>query len=79
MNIYWCYDPQELWGVYVIAKSRGRAKTFASGQLDIKYIDVRTSIVRKDVKEKQECVVDLGSPLLKKYGLEYHDIEEDTK
>ena len=77
MNIYWCYDPQECWGVFVIAKSRGRAKDFASCELDIKYTAVRSCLQVKDVKEKHEGVIDLGSPLLKKYGLEYHEREGD--
>lgn len=76
MNIYWCYEYHENWGVFVIAETRGKAKVLGAAELDVRFTDVRTQVVRKNVKEKKEGVIDNGSPLLKKYDLEYDESEE---
>ena len=76
MNIYWCYDYHENWGVFVVAKTRGRAKVLGAAEMDIRFTDVRSWVVRKNVKEKTEGVIEFGSPLLLKYKLEY-DVSEE--
>ena len=76
-NIYWCYEKGGWGGLFVIAPTRGQAKELYSSEIECRYIDVRTSIVRRGVNEEFSCVIDdVGDSLLKKYNLEYQEDEE---
>ena len=77
MNIYWCYERGNWGGLFVVAKTRGRAKEIFSAEVDCEYTEVRTNIYRRGVCEITEDVIDEGSPLLEKYGLEYAEEEEE--
>ena len=72
MNIYWCNEFDMIEGLYVVARTRGKAKMLFAHELDCNYTDVRSSVRRKDVPEEIEGVIyDEDSTLLKKYNLEY--------
>lgn len=71
LNIYWCEEKDEWGGLFVIAKSRGRAKAIFANEMDIDYTEVRTHLMKKGCKESSEGYIDIGSPLLYKYGLHY--------
>lgn len=76
-NIYWCEEKGEFGGLFVVAPTRGRAKEIYSAEVECRYTDVRSRIMRRGVNEMFPCVIDdVGSPLLKKYGLEYSEEEE---
>ena len=76
-NIYWCEEKGEFGGLFVIASTRGKAKQLYAEYIECRYIDVRTSLIRRGVNENFPCVIDdCGSPLLKKYNLEYLEAEE---
>lgn len=75
MNIYFCREEQDFAGLYVMAKSRGRAKALFAGEIGCDYTDVRTSMYRKDVPEKHEGIIGVGDPLLEKYELAYEEEE----
>lgn len=76
-NIYWCEEKGEFGGLYVIAQTRGKAKQLYAEYIKCRYIDVRTSLIGRGVNEMFSCVIDyVGSPLLKKYNLEYLEVEE---
>lgn len=73
MNIYFCYEPYENCGLYVIASSRGRAKDFYGCETDANYIDIRCTLIRKGVKESSEGCIQDGDPIMKKYNLHYYE------
>ena len=75
MNIYWCQELEEPYGLYIIAKTRGRAKDMFSREVGCDYISVRTKIFRRGVTETIEGEILEDSPLLKKYNLEYADYD----
>lgn len=76
MNIYWCYEKDGYYGMYVKASTRGRAKVLYSDYVECKMIDVRTSISRRGILPKfSEGVID-DETELKKYGLSYSEEEE---
>ena len=76
-NIYWCQEKGGWGGLFVIAPTRGQAKQLFASEIECRFIDVLTSIIRRGVNEDFPCVIDdIGSPLLKKYNLEYWEEEE---
>lgn len=75
MNIYWCHEKHEYCGLYVTATTRGRAKAIYSAEVECDITDVRTNIMRRGVNEHFEGVIDVGEPILKKYGLTYGEDE----
>ena len=76
-NIYWCEKKGESFGLFVIAPARDYAKHIYSANIECRYADVRSRIIRRGVNELLPCVIDdEGSPLLKKYGLEYSEEEK---
>ena len=75
-HIYWCEEKGEFGGLFVMAQTRGKAKQLYANYIECNYTDVRTSLARRGVNEIYSCVIDdSGSPLLKKYNLEY--LEEE--
>lgn len=76
MNIYWCHEKNENYGLYVKALTRGRAKDIYSAEVECHFTDVRTNIMRRGVNEHFEGVIDINEPTLKKYGLSYGEDEE---
>lgn len=76
MNIYWCHEKDEYCGLYVKARTRGSAKEIYSAEVECDFIDVRTHLLKHGINEIVEEVIDIDSPLLKKYGLEYGEDEE---
>lgn len=75
MNIYFCHELDELYGLYVIAKTRGRAKAIYAAEEGCEYTAVRTITMRINVNETAEGVLLDNDPQLKKYDLEYYDLE----
>ena len=76
-NIYWCEGKGDFGGLFVIAPTRGQAKRLYAKYIECRYIDVRTSLVRRGVMWRFPCVIDdVGSPLLKQFNLEYLEEEE---
>lgn len=76
-SIYWCEEKGEFGGLFVIAPTRGQAKRLYAEYIECRYIDVRTSLVRRGVMWRLPCVIDdVGSPLLKQFNLEYLEEEE---
>ena len=71
MNIYWCYDRYEYYGVYVAAETRNKARNFAAIECDDEYININAYIIKKDVKDivSGTCISCLDLDLLKKYHL----------
>ena len=76
MNIYWCNEKNEPYGLFIIAPTRGRAKARYAFETTCEYLDVRTCLMRRGVNEPFEGIIYEGSSLLKKYNLEYGK-EED--
>ena len=75
MNIYWCHELDEPYGLYVAAPTRGRAKKWFAMEVDCAYTDVRTTTMRRGVTDTFEGSIAEGDPILEKYGLEYLDEE----
>lgn len=73
MNIYFCREALENEGLYIVAKSRGSAKSVFAGIVGERFTDIRCNLCRKDVNEKNEGEIDLGDRRLKKYDLYYCD------
>lgn len=76
MNIFWCHEKNENYGLFVKALTRGRAKAIFSAEVECDITDVRTNIMRRGVNEHFEGVIDLGDKILEKYGLEYSEDED---
>lgn len=75
-NIYWCYEKDDFYGAYFVAKTRGQAKVMCASEYELHFTDVRTQIVKRGVNETFCGIIESDSPLLEKYGLEYIDTEE---
>lgn len=76
-NIYWCEEKGEQGGLFVIAQTRGKARQLYAEYIECRYIDVRTSLMRRGVNEDFSCIIsNPNSALLKKYKLEYQEAEE---
>lgn len=76
MNLYWCYNRDDLYGIYVAAENRNKAKIYAMIEMDIDYIDVNVRCFKKDVEELSGRIItcsDFDSRL--RYNLNY-DCEE---
>lgn len=78
MNIYWCNEKDEPYGLFVMARTRGRAKARYAAETECDFTEVRTQLMRRGVNEPFEGVIGENSSLLKKYGLEYSESEEYT-
>ena len=78
MNIYWCHEKNEDYGLYVKALTRGRAKVLYADYVECRLIDVRTGISRRGINGDFEGVVDDPKDL-EKYGLIYDEEEEFTE
>lgn len=74
MNIYWCHEKDEGYGLFVKALTRGRAKDIYACYVECRLIDVRTNIMRRGINEDFEGVLDEPKGL-EKYGLSYGDEE----
>lgn len=75
MNIYWCFEKSDYFGLYVIAETRGQAKRIYADEVTECFIDIRCQIYRKNVNEKAGIIEAENTKLLEKYNLEY---EEET-
>lgn len=75
MNIYWCFEKHDYYGLYVIAETRGQAKRIYADELTENFIDIRCHTYRKNVDEKAGIIDGYDTKLLEKYNLEY---EEET-
>lgn len=73
MNIYWCHEKNEGYGLFVKALTRGRAKDIYACYIECRLIDVRSNIMKRGVNEKFEGVLEIGDE--RKYGLEYTEEE----
>ena len=47
MNIFWCHEKNENYGLFVKASTRGRAKAIFSAEIECDITDVRTNIMRR--------------------------------
>lgn len=74
MNIYWCHEKNEGYGLFVKALTRGRAKDIYACYVECRLIDVRTNIMRRGINEDFEGVLEVGEET--KYGLKYTEEEE---
>lgn len=82
MKVFWCfYDSQwGEWGAYVVAESRGKAKSIFYGNYkeDGEWIDIRCHKVKDisdDIKITPRILDEPGDPMLKKLGLKYREEE----
>ena len=76
-NIFWCQEKDEFYGAYFIAPTRGKAKVMCASYFECDFTDVRTQIVKRGVNEDVCGIIENDEcDLLKKYGLEYVDIED---
>ena len=73
-NIYWCFHKDDVYGLYVIAQTRGEARRIYSDVAGEDYIDIRCHIYKRGVNE-YKGIIDVDSKLLSKYGLVYGDEE----
>lgn len=77
MNIYFCHEKGESYGLYIIAETLNRAKMLYSAEYGDPYIEIRGHLMRKNVNEKRESTIyNYDDKLLKKYDLEYTEIED---
>ena len=51
MNIYWCFEKSDYFGLYVIAETRGQAKRIYADEVTERFIDIRC---HKKPKKKEE-------------------------
>lgn len=76
-NIYWCQEKDEFYGAFFIARTRGQAKVMCASYFECNFTDVRTQIVKRGVNEDLCGVIEFDEEdLLKKYNLEYQEVEE---
>lgn len=78
MNLYWVHFQGEEWGSFVIAGSRGRAKSlfFDFWTNEGWYIDVRCWKI-KSVDQQTEAVYDQDCPELEAMGVSFAPFEEE--
>ena len=85
MNIYWVSTRDEPFGLFITAKTRGRAKEIGRREMcgaynDECFTDMRASLRAKDItEEKDERVIYDGiedEEILKAHGLRYATEEE---
>lgn len=76
MNIYWCFEKNDYFGLYVIAETRGKAKQIFADEIGESYIDIRSHIYRRGVNERKGIIEAEDTKLLNKYNLEYADEEQ---
>ena len=75
MNIYWCFEKHDYYGLFVIAETRGQAKRIYADEVTEDFIDIRCHLYRKGVNEKAGVIDPDDTKLLNKYNLEYSDEE----
>lgn len=75
MSIFWCREAGEDCGLYVVAMTRGKAKRIFGKEMDCRYVDVLSKLVKRGATELVAGVIEVGSPLLEKYGLHYDEVE----
>lgn len=68
-NIYFCKERDDIFGLYVIADNRPKARLAYADEIGAAYIDIRASIRKKEVDEKPQVIDDCCSPLIDKYEL----------
>ena len=82
MNLYSVFFKDEEWGCFVVARSRGRAKsifyTYYRTELGglAEFTDVRCYKL-KSVDQEQEKVYDMDCPELEAMGVHFADEEEE--
>ena len=81
MNLYSCFLKNEEWGCFVVAPSRGRAKTlfynYAKIELGqyVEFTDVRCYKL-KIVDQQEEKVYDMDCPELEAMGVHFANEDE---
>ena len=78
MNIYWCFEKSDYFGLYVIAETRGQAKRIYADEVTECFIDIRCQICIKNVNEKAGIIDAENTKLLEKYHLEYEEATPDN-
>ena len=75
MNIYWCHEKNEGYGLFVKALTKGRAKDIYASITECRFVDARVHIVRRGINADFEGVLEVGEEA--KYGLEYGEEDEE--
>lgn len=78
MNLYWCHEKNEDYGLFAAARTPGEAKMFYSHETEIPFTDIRCNIMRHGVTGRHGTVGEEDAEWLKKYGQKYGTEEEDA-
>lgn len=71
MNIYFCHERGGEEGLYIIAESKGRARSIYSRFEGVRFIDVTCRAVLRGVRGEED-ILQVGNPKLKEYGISYY-------
>ena len=77
MNIYWCFEKHDYYGLFVVAETAGQAKRIYADEVTEYFIDIRCHVCRKNVDEKAGIIEPEDTKTLEKYNLEYAEDEYD--
>lgn len=80
MKLYLVYFRDQEWGCYVVAPSRGRAKSlfYEYWRWDGEYTDIRCRKL-KSVDQKDEKLYDTNCPELEAMGVSFRGLEEEEE
>jgi hypothetical protein len=71
MNLYWCHEKGEYFGLWVVAETSGKAKNLYAMETDIHFTEARCELHKKDVGNIEEGCLDLFDERLDMLGVTY--------
>lgn len=71
MNLYWCHEKDEYYGLWVVAETRGKAKQHYALETNIHFTEARCELHKKDVGDIEEGCLDLFDKRLDMLGVTY--------
>lgn len=79
MNLYWCHEKGEYFGLWVVAETKGKAKVMYCHETTTDFLDARCELHKKDVGDIEEGCLDLFDKRLEMLGVTYGEESEDTE
>ena len=79
MNLYWCHEKGEYFGLWVVAETIGKAKQCYAVETFVHFTDVRCELHKKDIGNIEEGYLDLLDKRLEMLGVTYDEESEDTE
>lgn len=79
MNLYWCHEKGENFGLWVVAETSGKAKNLYAMETYIHFTEARCELHKKDVGNIEEGCLDLLDKRLEILGITYDEESEGEK